>query len=41
MKGDRYMPPLAPGYSVEIKPESLDQYEFPNGEIWKNLNGAG
>jgi len=35
MKGDRYMPPLAPGYSIEIKPDSLARYEFPYSETWK------
>ena len=39
MKGDRYMPPLASGYSIEMKPESLDRYEFPNGEAWLKING--
>jgi len=34
MKGDRYMPPLAPGYSIEIKPASLASYEFPGGAAW-------
>jgi L-fuconate dehydratase len=34
MRGDRYMPPRAPGYSIEIKPESLDRYEFPHGAAW-------
>jgi L-fuconate dehydratase len=29
-----YMPPTAPGYSITIQPESLEKYEFPNGEIW-------
>ena len=29
-----YMPPSAPGYSIEIKPESLKRYEFPNGGAW-------
>ena len=38
MNGDRYMPPAAPGYSIEIKPESLDRYEFPNGEVWQAMN---
>ena len=37
MKGGRYMPPLDPGYSIEMKPESLDHYEFPNGAAWKGL----
>jgi len=36
MKGGRYMPPLDPGYSIEMKNESLDYYEFPNGVAWKN-----
>jgi L-fuconate dehydratase len=35
MKGDRYMPPCTPGYSIEMKPESLERYEFPVGEVWK------
>ncbi len=34
MVGGRYMPPDAPGYSIEIKPESLRRYEFPNGPAW-------
>jgi L-fuconate dehydratase len=36
MKNGRYMPPLEPGYSIEMKPDSLDYYEFPNGQTWKN-----
>jgi L-fuconate dehydratase len=34
MRGDRYMPPEAPGYSIEMKPESLARYEFPRGAAW-------
>ena len=34
MKNGHYMPPGEPGYSGEIKPESLDKYEFPGGEVW-------
>jgi L-fuconate dehydratase len=30
----RYMPPERSGYSIEMKPESLDAYEFPNGSVW-------
>jgi L-fuconate dehydratase len=40
MKGDRYMPPQTPGYSIEIKPESLARYEFPNGAAWKDQISA-
>jgi len=36
LKDGRYMPPLDPGYSIEMKAESLDYYEFPNGEAWKH-----
>jgi L-fuconate dehydratase len=35
MKDGRYMPPLDPGYSIEMKAESLDYYEFPDGKAWK------
>ena len=42
MKGDHYMPPLAPGYSIEMKPESLAAYEFPDGEaLADRLRGHG
>jgi len=30
-----YMPPLAPGYSIEMKPDSLKRYAFPEGAIWR------
>src|ERR1700738_1590548 len=36
MRNGYYMPPLAPGYSITMKPESLKQYEFPSGEVWKS-----
>jgi L-fuconate dehydratase len=32
MRGDRYMPPEAPGYSITMKPASIEAYAFPNGE---------
>ncbi len=35
MRGDRYLPPTRPGYSIEIKPASLDQHEFPHGPVWR------
>ena len=31
----RYMPPLKPGYSITIKPDSRTRYRFPDGEIWR------
>lgn len=33
-----YMPPQKPGYSIEMKPESLRDYLYPTGSIWKNLS---
>ncbi|PHQ79316.1 MAG: fuconate dehydratase [Coxiella sp. (in: Bacteria)] len=38
MQQGHYMPPTAPGYSIDIKPESLVDYEFPNGTKWRELN---
>ncbi|MBX3452643.1 MAG: L-fuconate dehydratase [Planctomycetaceae bacterium] len=35
MRNGRYMPPTAPGYSITMKPESLVEYEFPQGAAWK------
>ena len=32
-----YMPPQAPGYSIEIKKSSRELYTFPTGDIWKDL----
>ena len=34
MKNGRYMPPTAPGYSIEMHPASLDEHEWPNGRAW-------
>jgi L-fuconate dehydratase len=35
MHKGRYMPPTAPGYSITMKPQSLDTHEFPGGMAWK------
>lgn len=32
-----YMPPKDPGYSTEMKPESVSQYQFPDGDVWQKL----
>jgi L-fuconate dehydratase len=34
VRNGRYMPPAVPGYSIEMKPESLDEFEFPTGSSW-------
>lgn len=36
IKDGRYMPPVDAGYSIEMKSESLDYYEFPNGPAWRS-----
>ncbi len=34
IRGGRYMPPAAPGYSITMKPESLREYAYPGGPAW-------
>src|SRR5579859_595581 len=34
VRGGRYLPPTAPGYSATMKPETLAEYAFPGGAIW-------
>jgi L-fuconate dehydratase len=34
IKDGHYMPPTAPGYSITMRPESLDEYEHPMGKAW-------
>jgi L-fuconate dehydratase len=36
VRDGRYVAPAAPGYSIEILPESLDEYAFPNGPVWSD-----
>lgn len=36
IKNGAYMPPNIPGYSIQMKAKSLEDYEFPYGKIWKN-----
>jgi L-fuconate dehydratase len=35
IRNGRYMPPEKPGYSIAIRPETLEQFAFPNGPAWK------
>ncbi len=34
IRNGRYMPPTRPGYSIQMKRESLERYSFPAGEAW-------
>jgi L-fuconate dehydratase len=36
LRHGRYMPPKRPGYSIEMKPESLNRHEFPSGAVWQD-----
>jgi L-fuconate dehydratase len=34
IRGARYMPPAAPGYSIAIKPQSRLLHRYPDGAVW-------
>jgi L-fuconate dehydratase len=34
IKNGAYLPPGVPGYSISMKPESLESYAYPAGKIW-------
>lgn len=34
MHAGRYMPPRAPGYSIQMKPQSLSDHAYPHGAAW-------
>jgi L-fuconate dehydratase len=34
IKDGHYMPPTAPGYSITMRPESLQEFSFPHGKAW-------
>lgn len=36
MRGGRYQLPTAAGYSITMKPASLQAYEFPHGRAWRD-----
>ena len=33
----RYVVPTRPGYSAEMRPESLARYRFPDGDEWRAI----
>jgi L-fuconate dehydratase len=35
VRGGRYRLPAAPGYSAEMRPESLAEFAFPDGACWR------
>jgi L-fuconate dehydratase len=32
----RYQAPVAPGFSTRMRPESLAEFSFPAGPVWRN-----
>jgi L-fuconate dehydratase len=34
IRNAHYMPPMLPGYSIEMKPESLTEFAYPDGPVW-------
>ena len=39
IKNGAYMPPERPGYSIEMFPESLQRFQYPDGAVWKGHGG--
>jgi L-fuconate dehydratase len=37
IRGGRYMPPTAPGYSITMRSESLEEYAYPHGAAWEGV----
>ena len=40
VRNARYVAPRRPGYSITMKPESLQAYEFPAGRVWQELTAT-
>jgi len=38
VKNGRYLIPQDSGYSIEMKPQTLVDYEFPNGSVWQAIS---
>jgi L-fuconate dehydratase len=41
IRDGRYRVPTRPGYSAQIRPESLERFAFPGGEVWQAAAVAG
>ncbi|WP_116217059.1 L-fuconate dehydratase [Allomuricauda sp. ARW7G5W] len=37
IKNGAYMPPSMPGYSIQMKEQSLEDHAFPSGKVWNTL----
>ena len=34
VRGGRYVAPTAPGYSITMRPDSIERFRFPGGDAW-------
>ena len=34
VRNGRYLPPMRPGYGIELKPEALQTHRYPEGVVW-------
>jgi L-fuconate dehydratase len=41
IRGSRYLVPEAPGYSAQIRRETLETYRYPTGPVWGESDGMG
>jgi L-fuconate dehydratase len=39
--GGRYLAPQSPGFGVQMRPESLSEFGFPDGVVWRDELRAG
>ena len=39
IRGSRYLVPEAPGYSAQIRRETLDAHRYPDGAVWSGRRG--
>jgi len=39
LRDGRYLPPEQPGYSIEMRPESLRDFAYPDGAAWRSSSG--
>lgn len=37
MKNGHYMTPEEPGFSIKMKPESVENHRYPEGKVWQEL----
>lgn len=41
MGPSKYFPPMDPGYSTEMLPESVTDFSYPSGKVWQDLFSTG